>query len=223
MTSTSTSTLLVLENEENHHAHHKRTAKHALVALYLWRMRASIRHRAYLTSSCLKLPSAAPWYHFYATADDNNFLAVTAFTRDAFKYLLSFFEEDFIVLSGPGKRGRPTRIPDKHAVLGLLLYYYAGTMEFTTLQELFGIPPATLSRIFDAAERALEKCLSRIPEAKFKWPTYEQQRHWSKLVQLKEPLLENRFCFIDGKNYRVQQPSAIDMQNAMYNGNYLIF
>ncbi len=165
--------------------------KCALAVLHLWQIRLSIRHQAYLTLSCLKLPSTTPWYHFYAMANDTNFLAITAFMRDAFKYLLSFFKEDFIILSWPGKRGRPTHVADKHAMLGLILYYYARTTEFGTLQELFGIPPVTLSRIFDAAEHVLEKCLSHIPEAKFKWPTYEQQHHWSKLIQLKEPFLEN--------------------------------
>ena len=31
-------------------------------------------------------------------------------------------------------------------------------------------------------------------------------------------LIHNRFSFVDGKNYRVQEPTDIDIQNAMYNG-----
>ncbi|KUF80616.1 hypothetical protein AM588_10005289 [Phytophthora nicotianae] len=37
-------------------------------------------------------------------------------------------------------------------------------------------------------------------------------------VHAREPLLDNIFGFVDGKNYRVMQPSRADIQNAYYNG-----
>ena len=35
---------------------------------------------------------------------------------------------------------------------------------------------------------------------------------------MKEPLVKGRWGFIDGKNYRVQEPSNATVQNGMYNG-----
>ena len=35
---------------------------------------------------------------------------------------------------------------------------------------------------------------------------------------MKEPLVKSRWGFIDGKNYRVQEPSNATVQNGMYNG-----
>ncbi|KAI9920722.1 hypothetical protein PsorP6_001047 [Peronosclerospora sorghi] len=95
-----------------------------------------------------------------------------------------------------------------------MLMYYAGNMEFKVLQKLFGVPPSTLSRTFTEAGKALAKSLARIPEAKFRWTSFKTQSEWSRLVQRKEQLLENRFYFIDGKNFRVQEPSPADLQNA---------
>ncbi|EGZ11869.1 hypothetical protein PHYSODRAFT_369997, partial [Phytophthora sojae] len=40
----------------------------------------------------------------------------------------------------------------------------------------------------------------------------------AKLMEAREPLLKHTFGFTDGKNFRVQQPSSADQQNAMYNG-----
>jgi hypothetical protein len=41
-------------------------------------------------------------------------------------------------------------------------------------------------------------------------------------VEKKEPLLKGWWGFIDGKNYQVQKPTDIDLQNAMYNGMIII-
>lgn len=37
-------------------------------------------------------------------------------------------------------------------------------------------------------------------------------------ITIKEPLVKGRWGFIDGKNYRVQEPSNSAIQNGMYNG-----
>ena len=37
-------------------------------------------------------------------------------------------------------------------------------------------------------------------------------------MEAKYPLLKEKFGFVDGKNFRVQKPSDIDLQNAQYNG-----
>ncbi|KAE8997316.1 hypothetical protein PR001_g19621 [Phytophthora rubi] len=54
--------------------------------------------------------------------------------------------------------------------------------------------------------------------ARISWPSPSRQTQLAKLVEVREPLLKHTFGFIDGKNFRVQQPSSADLQNAMYNG-----
>ncbi|KAI9908002.1 hypothetical protein PsorP6_004147 [Peronosclerospora sorghi] len=132
-----------------------RRAKLALAFLQLERPRSTIRERSFLAASCLKLPFQSPWYHFYATADDSSFLSATTVTRGVFNYVLGYFQDDFVVRSGPGKVGRPARVPHKHTVLAIVLMYYAVTMELKVLQKLFGVPPATLSRTFTETDKAL--------------------------------------------------------------------
>jgi hypothetical protein len=83
---------------------------------------------------------------------------------------------------------------------------------------MFGIPPSTCCRVLIKAEIALRHALRDIPEAAILWPSLDQQRQWAQLVQRKNILVEGRWGFIDGKNYRVEKPTANDIQNACYNG-----
>ncbi|KAI9352271.1 hypothetical protein DFJ73DRAFT_609704, partial [Zopfochytrium polystomum] len=50
------------------------------------------------------------------------------------------------------------------------------------------------------------------------FPSYNQQQEWASLVALKEPLLQNVWGFVDGKNCRLHSPTHPDSQNALYNG-----
>lgn len=84
--------------------------------------------------------------------------------------------------------------------------------------QIFGIPPATLSRYLYLAEMALLRALQSDPLAAIKWPTLEQQRLWAYKVAEKNNLVQGRWGFIDGKNYRVQSPGHLELQNALYNG-----
>jgi hypothetical protein len=103
-------------------------------------------------------------------------------------------------------------------VLSLLLHKYASRSDLKSLCELFGSPPATTSRTLRKAEEALEKTLAAMPDAAIRWPTAAEQLEWGALVQEREPIISKKFGFIDGKNYRVQQPTDTDLQNALYNG-----
>jgi len=55
-------------------------------------------------------------------------------------------------------------------------------------------------------------------DAQIRWPSLEEQEYWASLVNRKNPYVNGRWGFIDGKNYQVQKPSSIDLQNAYYNG-----
>jgi hypothetical protein len=179
----------------------------------------TLRTRNYISTAGLREPLQSSGQHLYVHGTDGDYLSVMGIDRDTFKHLFDHFSDFYVVSSGPGRSGRPPKLSSKGTVLACLLHFYAGTMELKTLCELFGVPPATLSRIVHNAEVALEECLRVIPEAKITWPSFAEQHEWAARVERKEPLLKGRWGFVDGKNYRVQKPTNADLQNAMYNGN----
>ncbi|EGZ17596.1 hypothetical protein PHYSODRAFT_262399 [Phytophthora sojae] len=132
------------------------------------------------------VPGYPAWMMVYKYGSDVNFLNTTSWTRSAFNQLLQRFSR-FYYIPRHTTRGRPTKRKHHHQVLGLVLCFYVGSMEQSSLCMLFGVPPT-------------------------------RQAELAKLVEAREPLLKHTFGFIDGKNFRVQQPSNADLQNAMYNG-----
>ena len=90
------------------------------------------------------MPSAAsPWFRLDENGDDLNFMNTVGLTRDAFDDLNVSFDRHYVVLSGPGRPGRPARLVDKRMVLSLILHMYASKSDLNTLCELFGCPPST--------------------------------------------------------------------------------
>lgn len=177
-----------------------------------------IRERNYLTSEALIEPAASPWYSLYASRDRGSFINMVSIDPEAFDFLCTVFSRHYIVLSGPGKRGRPSRLVHKHAVLACLLHFYSAEIRAKSLCALFGIPPATLSRVLSNAEQALSKSLREISDARIRWPSFAEQQHWAELCQAKEPLIRGCFGVADGLNLPVQEPTNSDIQNALYNG-----
>jgi hypothetical protein len=94
------------------------------------------------------------------------------------------------------------------------------SITFGNIYIILGIPKSTLSRTIKLGEKALADCLKTIPEAFIIWPTFQKQHEWAFLTQLKHPILEGRWGFVDGKNYNVQKPSNSDLQNSQYNGKW---
>ncbi|KAF4041497.1 putative DDE Tnp4 domain-containing protein [Phytophthora infestans] len=68
------------------------------------------------------------------------------------------------------------------------------------------------------AEVALHASLKVLPDASISVPSKEQQVEWANLTQAREPLIQGILGFVVGKNYRVQEPTNADLQNAHYNG-----
>ncbi|ETN02259.1 hypothetical protein PPTG_16507 [Phytophthora nicotianae INRA-310] len=180
-----------------------------------WRI--AMRSRHYLTTKCLDPPSESAWMILYKYGNDVNFLNATSLTRPTFNQLLRRFSR-FYFIPRHNARGRPPKLRHHHQVLGLLLSFYVGSMEQTTLCLVFGVPPSTLSRTLRRGERALASTLKGYAPARISWPSPSRQVELAMLVEAREPLLQHTFGFIDGKNLRVQQPSNSDLQNAMYNG-----
>ena len=180
-----------------------------------------IRVRNRLTNEELIYTGRSPWYAIYHQRNDEAFLDATGLNVAAFDKVLEAFKQTYVVRSGPGRVGRPTTLRDKGAALALVLHHYRGSMNHNHLCEMFGIAPGTLERCLYKAETALFEALPTIPEARFNWPTLEQQREMASRVHDKYPLLHGRFGFVDGKNYRVLQPTVAQMQNAYYNGTFV--
>lgn len=185
----------------------------------LYRKRMYLKERNFLHSAALfKSVVEAPWYKMYRDGSDSDFVAATSLTRASFEYLLTEFKKHYIFHSGPNKSGRPSRVRDYHCVLSLLLHRYCSPAENKTWSEMFGITPSTLIRTLAKGEAALLRTLNKLPEARVEWPSKAEQIDMALKVQAIEPIILGRWGFIDGKNYRVAEPSNCLVQNAMYNG-----
>jgi hypothetical protein len=188
--------------------------------LLLLRARLAIKTRNYVTSKCLPRVDQSAWQILWENGTDEEFINLTSLDRASFNYLLEKFKRHFNINkpSCTGRRGRPSKVTHHHQALGCLLEFYTGQMGLKNLAQIFGIPPGTLSVLLRKAEIALEKTLQEEPDAEVRWPTLEEQREWALKVAAKNPLVQGRWGFIDGKNIRVQAPTDADLQNAYYNG-----
>lgn len=191
-----------------------------LATLLLYRKRVATRTRNHLKKTAVPAVAQSAWRSLYLNGDDHDFISLVSLDRRSFDELAVEFSARYNHHDGHRTlRGRPPVFgSDKKAILGLLLSYYTGTMEYKTLCQTFGISPSTCSRLIHRAELALMEALKGIKDARVRWPTFHQQREWAQKVYEKTPLLTGRWGFIDGKNYQVMTPSSDDEQNAMYNG-----
>ncbi|KAE8992634.1 hypothetical protein PF005_g18552 [Phytophthora fragariae] len=145
--------------------HEARRDVHDALLEEAWRI--AVRTRHYLTSQCLDTPCEAAWMTLYTCGHDHNFLNATSLTRycvnvslimyplltkvdtsmsrAAFPWLLSRFSS-FYYIPKPSTTGRPPKLRYHHQALGLVLCFYVGSMEQSTLCMLFGVPTSTLSR-----------------------------------------------------------------------------
>ncbi|GMF51980.1 unnamed protein product [Phytophthora fragariaefolia] len=123
--------------------------------------------------------------------------------RPAFQQLLRRFAQ-FYYIPKSTSRGHPPKLRYHHQALGLVLSFYVGSMEQSSLCMLFGVPPSTLSRTLRRAEESLAKALDGYEPARISWPSPTCQVELAKLVEAREPLLKHTFGFIDGKNFRVR-------------------
>ncbi|KAI9917955.1 hypothetical protein PsorP6_013323 [Peronosclerospora sorghi] len=169
--------------------------------LEIARVQLATRVMNYVTAAALPRPFESPWAILDRYGDDTDFMATMRLNRAAFDALVVPFTRHYEVRSGPGRSGRPTRLQNHRAALSLVLQFYGSRSDLKHLCSVFGIPPATASRCLAKVEEALSLALDSVADA-----------------ETREPLGTNKFGFIDGKNYHVQQPSRSQVQNAYYNG-----
>ncbi|KAE8966979.1 hypothetical protein PR003_g26302 [Phytophthora rubi] len=152
--------LLVLAStflEQDEELHDARREVYRALVEEAWKI--AMRSRHYQTTQCLDTPSDSAWMMVYKYGSDVNFLNTTSLTRSAFNQLLQRFSR-FYYIPRHTTRGRPTKLNHHHQVLGLVLCFYVGSMEQSSLCMLFGAPPSTLSRTLARAEGALAQALS---------------------------------------------------------------
>jgi hypothetical protein len=94
-------------------------------------------------------------------------------------------------------------------VLGVLLAFYVGSMQRSSLCKEFGVPPSTLARVLNAAEESLSLALQNFPPARIVWPSLQRQKSLARLIARRHPLLQFTWGFLDGKNLRVSM-RAVD-------------
>nr|KAE8933076.1 hypothetical protein PF009_g16914 [Phytophthora fragariae] len=71
----------------------------------------------------------------YTHVSDINFLNATSLTRSAFHQLLRRFSR-FYYIPRSTARGRPPKLRHYHQIMGLVLCFYVGSMEQTTLSHI---------------------------------------------------------------------------------------
>lgn len=186
--------------------------------LLLMRMRTAVVTWNHLTTDALQDPADCAWHVMYKSTARGSFINTVSIDPDSFDYLLHHSSLHYIVKSGPGKQGHPAKFIGKHSVLACILHFYTAAVEAKTRCELFGVPPTTFSRVMANEEVALFKCLQDLPEAAIRFPNKAEQHEWARLTNMKEPVVQGVWGFVDGKNYKVQEPTPSDLQKAYYNG-----
>jgi hypothetical protein len=121
--------------------------------LELLDIRNRIRTRNYVTLECLPSPNNSPWMNLLNGGTDVNWIALTSLNKASFNRLFEMFELHFRTPNIYNNTGRPRKLNTK-AVLGLLLTYYCGGLEYKNLCQIFGIPPATCSRMIREGEES---------------------------------------------------------------------
>ncbi|OWZ09060.1 hypothetical protein PHMEG_00018299 [Phytophthora megakarya] len=176
-----------------------------------------VRIKHYLTVSCLPTPEVAPWMYIWAHGTDENLFTITSLGRKSFGLLMDRFALYYAIPLYRPKGGRPRKLQYHHQVFGLLLAFYVGSMEHKALCAMLGVPHSTLSRVLKHAEDALRQALSGFSPARIVCATIARQEALARLTTQRESMLQFTWGFIDGKNYRIQEPSNHDVQNAYYN------
>jgi hypothetical protein len=102
--------------------------------------------------------------------------------------------------------------------LGLILHYLNSTMQETSLQQIFALVPATVSRYLTSGLLILLETLCSMTDARIQWPWGPNFEWCSALVIAHHPRLQGAFGSIDGLKLPVQTSEDDDIENATYNG-----
>ncbi|KAJ8579917.1 hypothetical protein M405DRAFT_869856 [Rhizopogon salebrosus TDB-379] len=150
-----------------------------------------------------------PWQVLYESQNDRAFITTMGFDVQTFGFILtsgfaSRWYETPVARPDVSSQGnaRPNRRSlDAGGALGLILHYLNSTMHETSLQQIFALIPATVSRYLTSGLPMLLHTLHSII-----------------LVVARHPRLHGAFGSIDGLKLPVQTSDDSDIENATYNG-----
>jgi DDE superfamily endonuclease len=184
-----------------------------LFAAALWYN--SLRRRSRLTRSAILEPKLSPWTRLFQFGDSGSFLELTGFTREAFRDLkIALFGDR----DNSGRRvGRPSSL-DFNGELGLYLFFVGSNMRLKHLCLIFGIVPTTAAVTIWKLMRHICKMLKSHPASEVSFPDAELMKVYARMVQIREPMVNNVIGFVDGVSLQVQCSDDMLQQNAAYNG-----
>jgi hypothetical protein len=181
------------------------------LTLFTQQMKAynSSRKRKCLTRSGLLQPNASAWVKLFQGGDNSFFLTITGFTRPVFQHLKSIL---FPEMDLP-KCGRPTE-DDR---LGIFLVYLGSSMQTKWISMIFGACPSTVSEVIDKMPLKVVMFFKYHIHARIKFPDDQKMVEYSRLVQLRDPTVQNIIGFVDGLSLPVQCSEDAIEQSKIYN------
>ena len=191
----------------------RRRVKYLALLILLIHASNSIRDRTKLHRCSLLSHNESPWIKLYRHGDASSFLNMTGLTRHAF----SLLHDVLFVGQQPQRMGRP-RLMESTAQLGLFLFYLGSTMGMKHLCMIFGITPSTCSEVIDKMLHLVVRKLKRHPMAAVKFPDAEKMEYFARLINQREPEVDDVIGFMDGLSLVSDCTSEVFEQNAMYNG-----
>ena len=99
-------------------------------------------------------------------------------------------------------------------------------MREISLQQIFALIPATVTRYVDFSLNILHQVLPQIYDARITWPDVEEMEEYAELIGRRHPTLakdhggawEGAFGSIDGLNCPIASSEDPELENASYNG-----
>ncbi|GAB1523491.1 hypothetical protein RhiTH_006641 [Rhizoctonia solani] len=204
----------------------------ALMALYyagtnlrhVWRIR---RYRHLNRPKLLENPRLdTPWQAVLCSCEDCAFISTMGVDVATFNYILSSgfrylwlthpIPRDDVNPSGATRLGQ--RSLDAEGGLGVLLHYLSGTMNETSLQQIFALVPSVLTRYIHFLRQILALTLEKIPKARICWPKPDKMQEYLQAIQLRHPSVIGGFGFLDGLSLPIGASSDADIERSTYNG-----
>ncbi|TFY80401.1 hypothetical protein EWM64_g3612 [Hericium alpestre] len=168
-----------------------------------------------------------PWQRLFESESDRAFITTMGVDVATFyAVLLAGFSEKWygrpIPRTDTDTQAEPRphrRSLDAAGALGLVLHYLNSTMHEVSLQQIFALIPATVSRYITFGLDILLETLRNMEETAISWPrTLPEFEELSTLIVARHPRLQGAFGTIDGLNLLVQTSHDMDIENATFNG-----
>lgn len=175
------------------------------------------RTRGNMKRNALVDPENSAWRRLLHHADDDSFLEITGFSKQAFKLLFeALFTNAEIRKLSMTRVGRPNSLTCVDQV-GLYIMYVSSRMRLKDLSLIFGVLKYQVSVYVRAIRARIISKLANHPEAAVIFPDDEKKAYFASLVRIREPCCTDVIGFTDGLSIPVQCSEDEIQQNAHYN------